>query len=56
MQTDVGQPMVYLSLLQGSVGDITVAVFDAEGKQIGSGTPDPETMTVKGKKEGGDAQ
>ena len=56
MQTDNGQPMTYLSLLKDSIEELTVVVFDTEGKQLASGAPDPETMTVKGKMEGGDAQ
>lgn len=54
--TPNGQGMTYLSLLQGSVTDITVSITDSNGKEIIKGKPDPETMTVKTEPEGGDAQ
>ncbi|MCR5520649.1 MAG: TolC family protein [Lachnospiraceae bacterium] len=55
-ETANGQELTYLTLLQGSIDSITVAVFDSNGEQIVAGKPDPDTMTVKTVPEGGEAQ
>ena len=52
----VGQPLRYLSLLEGSMNILDLVVLDKDGKEIARGTPDPETMKVKGERSSGESE